>query len=93
MKNVQPWVRVPRIIRDIPNDYIHYGNKEGHLRETIDKNVKIGQGSWIGPNSSISHGIIIGENCFVGISCNLRKSIESNIRVSGNPAKFLSNDF
>ena len=40
MKNVQPWVRIPRIIRDIPNDYIHYGNKEGHLRETIDKNVK-----------------------------------------------------
>ena len=40
MKNVQPWVRIPRIIRDIPNDYIHYGNKEGHLRETIDKKVK-----------------------------------------------------
>jgi ELP3 family radical SAM enzyme/protein acetyltransferase len=40
MKNVQPWVRIPRIIRDIPNDYIHYGNKEGHLREIIDKNVK-----------------------------------------------------
>ena len=40
MKNVQPWVRVPRIIRDIPNDYIHYGNKEGHLRESIDKNIK-----------------------------------------------------
>jgi len=40
MSNVQPWVRVPRIIRDIPNDYIHYGNKEGHLREIIDKNVK-----------------------------------------------------
>ena len=40
MKNVKPWVRIPRIIRDIPNDYIHYGNKEGHLREVIDKNVK-----------------------------------------------------
>ena len=40
MKNVKPWVRIPRIIRDIPNDYIHYGNKEGHLREVIDKNFK-----------------------------------------------------
>ena len=39
MKHVQPWVRVPRIIRDIPNDYIHHGNKEGHLREIIDKEV------------------------------------------------------
>ena len=40
MKNVQPWVRVPRIIRDIPNDYISHGNKQGNLREIIDKNVK-----------------------------------------------------
>jgi ELP3 family radical SAM enzyme/protein acetyltransferase len=39
MRHVQPWVRVPRIIRDIPNDYIHHGNKEGHLREIIDKEV------------------------------------------------------
>jgi ELP3 family radical SAM enzyme/protein acetyltransferase len=37
MKNVQPWVRVPRIIRDIPNDYISHGNKQGHLRQIIDK--------------------------------------------------------
>ena len=39
MSKVQPWVRIPRIIRDIPNDYIHYGNKEGHLREKIDNKV------------------------------------------------------
>jgi len=39
MRHVQPWVRVPRIIRDIPNDYIHHGNKEGHLREIIDKEI------------------------------------------------------
>ena len=38
MKNVQPWVRVPRIIRDIPNTYITHGNKDGHLRQVIDKN-------------------------------------------------------
>jgi ELP3 family radical SAM enzyme/protein acetyltransferase len=37
MNNVQPWVRVPRIIRDIPNDYISHGNRNGHLREIIDK--------------------------------------------------------
>lgn len=36
MNNVQPWVRVPRIIRDIPNDYISHGNRNGHLREIID---------------------------------------------------------
>jgi elongator complex protein 3 len=37
MKNVQPWVRIPRIIRDIPNTYISHGNKDGHLRQVIDK--------------------------------------------------------
>ena len=37
MKNVQPWVRVPRIISDIPNTYITHGNKDGHLRQVIDK--------------------------------------------------------
>ena len=37
MKNVQPWVRVPRIVRDIPNTYITHGNKDGHLRQVIDK--------------------------------------------------------
>ena len=36
MKNVKPWVRVPRIIRDIPNDYISHGNKSGNLREIIN---------------------------------------------------------
>ena len=37
MKNVQPWVRVPRIVRDIPNTYITHGNRDGHLRQVIDK--------------------------------------------------------
>ena len=82
------------------NDHVHLAHncniKKGvqiGAHAVVCGSVEIGAGSWIGPNSSISHGIIIGENCFVGISCNLRKSIESNIRVSGNPAKFLSNDF
>jgi ELP3 family radical SAM enzyme/protein acetyltransferase len=39
LKNVKPWVRVPRVIRDIPNNYIYYGNKVGNLREEIEKEV------------------------------------------------------
>lgn len=55
----------------------------------ISGSVKIGNGCWIGPNSSISDGISIGENSFVGIACNLRRSIQSNKRVAGNPARFI----
>ena len=36
MKNVQPWVRVPRIIRDIPNNYLIGGNKVTNLRQVVE---------------------------------------------------------
>ena len=39
MSKVPPFMRVPRIIRDIPNSYIEGGNKLGHLREIVDNKV------------------------------------------------------
>lgn len=40
MSKVPPYMRVPRIIRDIPNTYIEGGNKQSHLREIVDKKVQ-----------------------------------------------------
>ena len=40
MSKVPPQMRVPRIIRDIPNTYIEGGNKQGHLRQLVDNKVK-----------------------------------------------------
>jgi len=36
MTNVQPWVRLNRIIRDIPNEYILGGNQNVSMRQDLD---------------------------------------------------------
>ena len=36
-KNMHPWIRLNRIIRDIPTHYIHGGNKVTHLRDVLMK--------------------------------------------------------
>ena len=36
-KNIHPWIRFNRIIRDIPTEYIHGGNKVTHLRDVLMK--------------------------------------------------------
>lgn len=51
--------------------------------------VKIGNCTWLGPNSSIINGISIGDNCMVGIGAVVKKSVENGTTVSGNPAKSL----
>tara|TARA_A100001011_G_C14318317_1_gene849075 strand:- start:1383 stop:3161 length:1779 start_codon:yes stop_codon:yes gene_type:complete len=35
----KPWIRIPRIVRDIPIDYISAGNKMMNLREIVDKKI------------------------------------------------------
>ena len=37
MSMVHPWIRLNRVIRDIPSDYIHAGNKVTNLRQELDK--------------------------------------------------------
>ncbi len=49
--------------------------------------VEIGEGSWIGPNSSIIDQAKLGERCFVGIGTNVTKSFEADSKVVGNPAR------
>ena len=36
MEICPPHIRLPRIVRDIPNSYISYGNKKSNLRQIID---------------------------------------------------------
>ena len=38
METCPPYVRLPRVIRDIPNTYIQAGNKHTNLRQLIDNN-------------------------------------------------------
>lgn len=40
MAKCPPWIRLPRVIRDIPLTYIHGGNKYPNLRQMLDKELK-----------------------------------------------------
>lgn len=40
MRMCPPWVRFPRIVRDIPLTLIHGGNKDTNLRQLVDDNLK-----------------------------------------------------
>lgn len=44
---------------------------------------------WIGANSTILKGVVIGENSIVGVNSLVNKSVDSNVIVAGIPAKII----
>lgn len=50
-------------------------------------NIVMGNRNFIGINSNTNNFITIGDNCFIGMASNVVKSIPSNTKVYGNPAK------
>ncbi len=50
-------------------------------------NLVMGNRNFIGMNASTNNFITIGDNCFIGMASNVVKSIPSNTKVYGNPAK------
>ena len=76
------------------DDHIHIAHNISVGKNTlivcgaiICGSVKIGEGSWIGPNSSIIDQAELGKECFVGIGTNVTKSFEANSKIVGNPAR------
>lgn len=53
----------------------------------IGSNNKIGAANFFGLNSTYNNYLEIGNHCFVGMASNVIKSIPSNTKVYGNPAK------
>ena len=41
MEITPEWVRIPRVVRDIPNEYIISGNKVSNLRQVIEKDINL----------------------------------------------------
>tara|TARA_Y100000996_G_scaffold314328_1_gene250522 strand:+ start:1461 stop:2399 length:939 start_codon:yes stop_codon:yes gene_type:complete len=50
---------------------------------------EIGKGCWLAPNSVISDGCKIGENCFVGALSYVKNNFPKNSILIGSPAKIL----
>ena len=53
----------------------------------VGSNSKIGCANFFGLNSTFNNYIEIGDNSFVGMASNVIKSIPSNTKVYGNPAR------
>jgi maltose O-acetyltransferase len=66
-------------------------NKEGVIQTAHDnKSVEIGQGSWIGVNATILHGVKIGKNCIVSAGSVVNSDVKDGMVVVGNPARVTS---
>jgi len=50
-------------------------------------NIVMGSRNFMGINSCTNNFITIGDDCFIGMASNVVKSLPSNIKVYGNPAK------
>lgn len=55
----------------------------------IPKFVKIGKNVWIGSNSTICPGVIIGDGCIIAAGSVVTKSFEKNVMIAGVPAKII----
>ena len=53
----------------------------------VGSNNTIGDANFFGLNSSFNNYLNIGNNCFVGMASNVIKSIKTETKVMGNPAK------
>ena len=77
--------------------FVHIGH-DAHLSKNVEITAggviggyaQLGSNAYIGINASVRNRIIIGSNSIVGMGANVTKSVEPNITVVGNPAKFYS---
>lgn len=58
---------------------------------SISGSVKIKEGAWIAPNSTIIDGVTIGKNSIVAIGASVVRNVKDGISVFGNPARQLPN--
>jgi acetyltransferase-like isoleucine patch superfamily enzyme len=58
-------------------------------RNTIKKNVVIGENSFIGAHSTILKGVTVGKNSIIGACSVVTKDVPENEIWAGNPARFI----
>lgn len=52
-------------------------------------NIEVGDGVWIGANSTILPGIVIGEGSVIGAGSVVTKDVDPDVVVAGNPARVI----
>ena len=66
-----------------------FGDLNHRAGADVTKNIAVGDGVWIGANSTILPGVSIGDGSVVGAGSVVTKDIEPNVVVAGNPARVL----
>lgn len=78
----------------LPNTVIHHDTVVGKYtligsNVTIAGNVSIDENCYIGSGSKIINGVTIGAFTLIGLGTSVIKSLPSNVKVVGNPARIL----
>ena len=55
----------------------------------VGGNTSIGENTYIGSGAVLRDDIRIGNNCIIGMGAVVTKSVEDNMVMVGNPARFL----
>lgn len=78
-------IAINTVIHTTTHDYNNYPT----WQERIDKPIKIGKNVWIGLNSIILAGVIIGDNAVIAAGSVVVNSVPENAIVAGNPARII----
>lgn len=65
------------------------GHESKRAGKTISKDIKVGNGCWIGLNSTILPGVTIGEGCIIQAGSVVLKDCKPNCIYGGNPAELI----
>ena len=59
-------------------------------KETVNRQIVIGDRTWIGSNVSIYKGVVIGNDCVVASNSVVKHTFtENNVLIAGNPARII----
>jgi len=67
------------------------GDSTHRAGKGMSQGISIGDGTWIGANSTILGGVCIGQGCVIAAGSLVREDIDSNCLVAGNPAQVIRN--
>jgi len=78
------------------DDHVHIGHNCNIGERSIitactelSGGVVVGNDVWIGPNSSIIQKVKIGSGAYIGIATSVRKNVDRNTKVAGNPMRVI----